>query len=79
MASPRLEAEDFRVIEPCVLYLPRRKASRRGLHGMIPRLREPVNETAQTRPAVAVQLVTRRQTNGCWQPGRRCYRTGEQG
>ena len=53
MASPRLEAEDFRVIEPCVLYLPRRNASRRGLHGMIPRLREPADETAQTRPAVA--------------------------
>lgn len=53
MASPRLEAEGFRVIEPRVLYLSRRNASRRGLHGMIPRLREPVAKTAQTRPAVA--------------------------
>ena len=52
MASTRLEAEDFRVIEPCIPCLPRHKASR-GLHGMIPRLREPVDETAETRPAVA--------------------------
>lgn len=51
MASARLEAEDFLVIEPCAPYPPRRNTSRHGLYGMIPRLRGPVDETAQTQPA----------------------------
>ena len=51
MASARLEAEDFLVIEPCAPYPPRRNASCHGLYGMIPRLRGPVDETAQTQPA----------------------------
>ena len=50
MASARLEVEDFLVIEPCAPYPPRRNTSRHGFYGMIPRLRGPVDETAQTQP-----------------------------
>ena len=77
MASPRLGAEDFRAIEPCVLYLPRRNASRHGLYGMIPRLRGPVDETAQTQPAGnAVGCVAAKRMD-VGNPGRTMHCTGE--
>lgn len=50
MASPSLEAKDFRVME-LTPYPPRRNVSRCGPYGTTPRLRGPVVKTAQTWPA----------------------------
>lgn len=77
MASARLEAEDFLVIELCAPYPPRRNTSRHGLYGMIPRLRGPVDETAQTQPAGnAVGCVCAKRMD-VGNPGRTMHCTGE--
>lgn len=76
MASARLEAEDFLVIEPCAPYPPRRNTSRRRLYGMITRLRGLVDETAQAQPAGnAVGCVAPNMDVG--NPGRTMHCTGE--